>query len=171
MAKFAQNLWNAIVPRPKRGRPRKSTLTIRNVFARHKAKQEKALKAQAQAEKQRNKKQKEEDKRNESQLKLHGYAYPKTRVAIKLLGQDPGPRAKPRRASIPKSEREAAKNVYAPNPSQPKENPIISDVRNTWLDDALSQHSPKQQSKPVNKKRKVIEGINMSIKDLPGSID
>ena len=112
MAKFAQNLWNAIVPRPKRGRPRKSTLTIRNVFARHKAKQEKALKAQAQAEKQRNKKQKEEDKRNESQLKLHGYAYPKTRVAIKLLGQDPGPRAKPRRASIPKSEREAARTSF-----------------------------------------------------------
>ena len=181
MPKFAKNLWNAIV-RKKRGRPPKSTLTIRNVFAKHKAKQEKA---QARADKQREKKQKEEDKRNESQRKLHGYAYPKTRVAIKLLGHDPGPKAKPRRPSVPKSEREAAKNVYGPNPSQPKEEPIIRDIGrpveihpvkqsgeiNPWLDDALSQHSPKRRaSKPANKKRKVIEGINMSIKDLPPNL-
>ena len=180
MPKFAKNLWNAIV-RKKKGRPPKSTLTIRDVFAKHRAKQEKA---QARADKQREKKQKEEDKRNESQRKLHGYAYPKTRVAIKLLGHDPGPKAKPRRPSVPKSEREAVKNVYGPNPSQPKENPIIRDIgrpveihpvkqsniRNTWLDDALSQHSPKRQSKPVKKKRKIIEGINMSIKDLPPNL-
>ena len=180
MPKFAKNLWNAIV-RKKKGRPPKSTLTIRDVFAKHRAKQEKA---QARADKQREKKQKEEDKRNESQRKLHGYAYPKTRVAIKLLGHDPGPKAKPRRPSVPKSEREAVKNVYGPNPSQPKENPIIRDIgrpveihpvkqsniRNTWLDDALSQHSPERKSKPVKKKRKIIEGINMSIKDLPPNL-
>ena len=189
MPKFAKNLWNAIV-RPKRGRPTNQQSELSDILGslldKHKAKQEKARKkAQARAEKQRKKKQKEEDKRNESQLKLHGYAYPKTRVAIRLLKQDPGPRAKPRRASVPKSEKEAVKNVYGPNPSQPKEKPIIRDIGrpveihpvkqsgeiNPWLDDALSQHSPKRRaSKPANKKRKVIEGINMSIKDLPPNL-
>ena len=50
MAKFAKNLWNAIV-RKKKGRPPKSTLTIRDVFAKH----EKQKKARERADKQREK--------------------------------------------------------------------------------------------------------------------